>query len=153
MDESATWSVTMAVGCGLVAAFVGVVVLDGLLGNTVGSFDLLFVPPAAVAAAVLGGTFWWALVEHPGRPTEARATLVGFAVGLLAHPVMWLLYLFGGSLFLQTAPPEVDFAVEYALSMSAFSVLLAGGLTVIGGVCCGLTVLRLRRRDGRSSSR
>lgn len=150
MDEIARWSAAMAVGCGPVASVVGVAVLDRLLGNPAGPSDVLSVPPAALAAAVLGGTLWWALVERPGRPTDARATAVGFLVGLLAHPLMWLLYVFGGPIFLGADLPAPGFVAEYALTMSAFSILFAGGLTVVGGACCGLVVVRFRQREGRS---
>lgn len=146
MDESVKWSGVMATFCALTAAVVGITVVDFFLGNPVGSFDLLFVPPAVVASAALGGGLWWLLVERPGEPTTERALLVGFLVGLFAHPLMWVLYLLGGSLFLPAEPLDPSFVAEYALTMSALSVLFSGGLTVLGGLLCGRIVVAARRR-------
>ena len=82
---SVKWASVMAVVCGLAAAAIGIVVIDFLLGNTIGGLDVLFVPPADVAAAVLGGILWWTFIERPRCLTDRRATSAGFLVGLLAY--------------------------------------------------------------------
>lgn len=146
MNEGVKWSCVMATLCALAAAVVGIAVVDFILGNPVGSSDLLLVPPAVVASGVLGGVLWWAIVERPRKPTTERALLVGLLVGLGAHPLMWALFLLSGPLYLPVEPPKPSFIAEFALTMSAFSILFGGGLTGLGGLLCGRTVVAARRR-------
>lgn len=146
MDEGVTWAGVMAAVSAVAAAVVGIAVVDYVLGNPVGSFDLVVVPPATVAAAVLGGTLWWALVERPRRLTDRRAVAVGFLVGSLAHPLTWALYVLGGPLFLPGGWSEPRTIVEVTLTFAVLSALFAGVLTIGGGILCGLIVMRFRRR-------
>lgn len=145
MDEGLWWTSVMAMVSAVAATVVGVAVIDYGLGNPVGSFDVLLVPPAAVAAAFLGGTLWWALVERPYCPTDQRAASVGFLVGLLGHPLTWSLYFLAGPLFLPVDWPGAWQMFEITLAFSALSILFGGALTIVGGVVSGLIVVRCRR--------
>jgi hypothetical protein len=145
VDEGVKWAVVMAIGSALIAAVIGIVVVDYVFRNPAGSFDVLVVPPAVAAAALLGGTLWWRLVEQPHTLTDGRAMMVGFLVGLLAHPLTWAIYMLGGPLFLPAGWSEPWNIVRSILAFSAFSVLFSGALTIIGGVLYGLTVMRCRR--------
>lgn len=145
MGNGVRWASLMAVSSAVGAAIVGIVVVNLVLGNSVGSFDVVLVPPAVVAAAVLGGTLWWTLVERPRCTTDSQAVVVGVLVGLLAHPLMWLLYIVGGPLFLPGGWSEPWVMVEFTLTFAVLSVLFSGVLTIAGGVLCGLAVMRLRR--------
>jgi len=146
MRDDIKWASVMGVVSALAAAVIGVAVINYVLGNPAGSFDVLLVPPAVVATGILGGTLWWALVERSHCLTDRRASLVGFLVGVLAHPLMWGLYTLGGPLFLPGGWSEPRVMIEFTLLFSVLSVLFSGALTIVGGVLCGLFVIRLRRR-------
>lgn len=143
--EGIKWATVMAIVSGLGAAVVGVIVVDYVLSNPVGSFDVLVVPPAVVAAALLGGTLWWRLIERPMRVSKRRAVVVGSLVGVLAHPLMWTLYLLGGPIFFPGGWADPWTMVEGILMFTAFSLLFSGFLTIIGGIVCGIVVIRCRR--------
>lgn len=145
MNDGLKWASVMAVVSALGAAVIGIIVLNHVLGNPSGSFDVLLVPPAAVGAAIVGGTLWWALIERPHCLTNGRAILVGALVGLLAHPLTWALYILGGPLFLPGNWSEPWGMVEFTFLFSVLSVLFSGALTIAGGVLCGLVVMRYRR--------
>lgn len=145
MDEGVKWASVMAVVSALAAAVVGIAVIDYILGNPAGGFDVLFVPLASVAAAILGGTLWWALVERSRRLTYARAITVGILIGVLAHPLTWTFYTLGGPLFLPGGWSEPWVMVEVTLMFTVLSVLFSGVLTIIGSILCGLVVMRCRR--------
>lgn len=145
MNEGVKWAGVMAVCSAIAAAATGILVVDYALGNPVGSFDVLIVPPATVAASLLGGVLWWALVERPRCLTNQRATAVGFLVGLLAHPLTWVLYIIGGPLFLSGGWSRPLVMGKFVLTYTVLSALFSGALTIIGGVLCGLVVIRCRR--------
>lgn len=144
-EKGIKWASVMAVVSGLGTAVIGVTVVDYVLRNPVGSFDVLVVPPAVVAAAVLGGTLWWKLIERPQRISNGRAVVVGFLVGVMAHPLMWTLYLLVGPIFLPGGWTDPWTLVEVILTFTAFSLLFSGALTITGGIVCGLVVMRYRR--------
>lgn len=54
-EKGIKWASVMAVVSGFGTAVIGVTVVDYVLRNPVGSFDVLVDPPAVVAVAVLGG--------------------------------------------------------------------------------------------------
>lgn len=142
--EGIKWAIVMAVVSGLGAAVVGIIVVDYVLDNPVGSFDVLVGPPAVVAAALLGGTLWWGLIERPMRISNRRVVVVGFLVGTLAHPLMWTLYFLGGPIFFPVGRTDPWTMLEAILMFTGFSSLFSGFLTIIGGVVCGIVVMRCR---------
>lgn len=150
MREGVKWASVMAVMSALAAAGIGLAINGYVLGNPVGSFDVLLVPPAVVASGMLGGTLWWTFIERSCCLTNRRAISVGFLVGLLAHPLTWVLYTFGGPLFLPVGWSEPRVIVESILLFSVFSILFGGVLTIAGGVLCGLLVVHFRRRAYRA---
>jgi len=129
---------------------IGLAIINYVLGNPTGSFDVLLVPPTVVATGMLGGTLWWVLVERSCCLTDRRAIVVGFLVGVLAHPLTWGLYTLGGPLFLPGGWPALRVMIESTLLFSVFSVLFSGVLTITGGIFCGLFVVRVRRRASRA---
>lgn len=152
MDEGLKWASAMGVVSALGAVVIGIVVINHVLGNPAGSFDVLLVPPAAVAAAILGSILWWALIERPRCLTDKRAILVGLLLGLLAHPLTWTLYILGGPLFLPSDWSDPAIMVKFTLLYSIFSVLFSGILTITGGVLSGLIVMRGRQYVHRDST-
>lgn len=143
--EGIEWATVMALVSGLGAAVVGVVVVNHVLSNPTGSFDVIVVPPAVGASALLGGILWWRLVERPQRFSDGRAVAVGFLTGVLAHPLMWTLYFLAGPIFLPGGWNHALVMFEIILMFTAFSLLFSGFLTIIGGIACGLVVMRCRR--------
>lgn len=55
---------------------------------------------AGLGAAIAGAPLWWAIVERPDEPTALRGGLVGAVVGVVAHPLMWLLFGVGAGVVL-----------------------------------------------------
>lgn len=139
------WACLMALLSSISAGVIGVVLVNGVFGNPVGGFDVLIVPPAVVASAMVGGVVWWGLIERQGSRTYEHAVIVGVLVGVFSHPVMWMLYSVAGPLFLPVGWSEPAVIVMSSLFFTLFSVVFSGIFTVLGGIASALATLRVRR--------
>jgi|AntRauTorcE11898_2_1112593.scaffolds.fasta_scaffold02319_6 hypothetical protein len=124
--------------------------LATVLFNVVYSNVLPLVPAAAIAAGLVGGVLWWALVER-GTATRLRGAVAGVLTGVFAHPVMWfvLLALEGMILPQYLGLSAITTGVGISLFFGFWGFVLAGWLTVILG-CLGavfLATVRMRDRD------
>jgi hypothetical protein len=100
------------------------------------------IPAAGTAAALTGGILWRWLVLKRSVVTRRRALLVGALVGLAAHPVAWYLlivalYVTGARSSLGERTLDPWNGLWGALIYSAWSLFLAGWLTVPAGAIVG----------------
>ena len=98
--------------------------------------------PAAASAWLLATPLWRLIVLSSAvdddTPT-ARAVVVGFLTGLLAHPLMWLL----AYLMTSSSQPLVD-AANGVLFYSMYCVIFLGLPTVLVGIALGALLARVR---------
>lgn len=109
---------------------------------------------AGLGAALAGAPLWWLLVEEPSEPTKLRGGIVGTAVGVLAHPLMWivlgvgfkLVELLGGGTTGAGGNPvaEVVAALGALLFVTVFGLLFTGVITVPVAAATGVALAHVR---------
>lgn len=109
---------------------------------------------AGLGAALAGAPLWWLLVEKPSEPTKLRGGIVGTAVGVLAHPLMWIVGGVGlalGDLVGGGAPgvggnlvAEVVGALGALLFVTVFGLLFTGVITVPVAAATGVALAHVR---------
>jgi hypothetical protein len=131
------------------------VLLAAGLFFSLGMIDSL---PSAIAAAVTGALFWWALIERPSNLTYRQGAKFGFLAQLAAYP---LIYLLSGFLGLPAGVDESNpaFTISGVIpSGGEVGYILYGMVMWVGvhslgniitgpiGIAAGLVLVLLRRR-------
>lgn len=171
---AAHWPATAgrrALAAGLVfagpATLVAFAIAGGYVGLTSPGEVLAFEPgviavaiglpvAAGLAAALAGAPLWWLIVERPAEATTLRGGLVGAVVGIVAHPLMWLLFGAGGGaavLFVGGVHALLDVVGGGAASLlgmfvlfTVVGLLLTGIVTVSVAAGTGVALAHLRRK-------
>ncbi|MFO0145709.1 MAG: hypothetical protein ACK54C_10405 [Betaproteobacteria bacterium] len=143
--------VTTVASVGLAFGAVALLLSGILVSGAKGSGWFVLVVASALAAAVVAVVLWWTLSRAGRVPTIGRGALAGTAVGLLAHPLMWLFALllahisgWRGSLGNPTASSPQALAAIPALTFVSW--LLFGWLTAPVGALTGGLIALLQRR-------
>lgn len=116
---------------------------------------LWLVLSAGLGAAAVGGPLWWLLVERDDEPARVRGAAVGAAAGLLAHPLMWILFGTGvglaivvdrGAVAVGTVRPDDVGALLGGFALvTVVGVMLTGVVTIPVGAGTGVLLARVRR--------
>jgi hypothetical protein len=101
-----------------------------------------------------GGALWWLAIERPGEVSLLRGGLVGVAVGLLAHPLMWVfagtgvgatvLVLEGPAVLAGVGPEAIWAAFLGFFLFTFFGMLFTGIVTVPVAVATGVALAHVR---------
>jgi hypothetical protein len=137
------------VGLAIVGGFGGLAPPAGNATDAVGTLVAAFGLPlaAGLGAAVAGTSLRWLVVEAPNEPTLLRGAIVGTAVGVAAHPLMWMLYGVGmGAVVLGPDGPAAlaDVALGNVASLAGVFVLF----TVLGLPITGIVTVPVAAGTG-----
>ncbi len=110
----------------------------------------ILVPCAAIAAFLLAGSIWHTMLRGGHVPSLRRGALAGCAVGILAHPIAWILA-FASSYVLRI--DEGTAVGDYANALPTFAVvgwIFFGWITALAGAAIGLLVTLMQRGRART---
>lgn len=172
-DTERRRSLAAGLGFGASGALVALAIVVGFVGVT-GSEVLVAADPeelaiaiglplaAGLGAAVAGAPLWWAIVERPDEPTAIRGGVIGAIVGVLAHPLMWLLFGVGAVVVLlvvggvgalaDNGLGGLEALIGWYALFTLFGLLYTGIVTVPVAAGTGVVLAHIRRKASGTAS-